>query len=350
MIVDAPPSIVAGVVSHSSAKNELIRRWAPRDARVVIRFLMGDTHRPSHVDELSVPTVSDGARNSKQCACFRKLQWWLRFAVVQWPHAEYYAKIEDDAYVHFPKLLHDLMRPYVRVHTRLMYGLINTCNEKRFIGDFETGSVSHGVPFPTGPLNVFSPSLARELASCRTELYDTRSIAGHRCEVASKPQNIMTCDCGVGIALQRCMASTSIVVAHMTWTKGHWHAKHSGGMGWVRADAQSVAVHGVGLKGMDERAWSDTHRFASGMNVTTFPPLMWRVSLDGQLQKKELNPSTMRWYRSVCSKGAGPLYNASYMMGNKNSWRAFGCHELRGHLPPHHPDEFIKSRSASPFI
>lgn len=336
---DAPPYVVAGVVSHSFAKNELIRRYTPRDVRVVIRFLMDDMHTPSHADELSVPTVSDGGRNNKQCACFRKLHWWLRFAVVQWPRAEYYAKIEDDAYVHFPKLLHDLMRPSVRAHTRLMYGLINACDEKRFIGDFESGSANRGVPFPTGPLNVFSSSLARELASCRTEFYDTRTIAGHRCEHVSKPQTTITCDCGVGIALQRCMANTSIVVAHMTWTKGHWHATNGGGaMGWVRADAQSIAVHGVGLKNMNERAWKDTHRFASRMNVTTFPPLMWKVSLDGRMQRKELNPSTMRWYRKVCSNGAGPLYNASYT-GNKNSWRAFGCHELRGHLPPQHPDE-----------
>ena len=35
----------------------------------------------------------------------------------------------------------------------------------------------------------------------------------------------------------------TLALGSMTWTKGHHNAQTGGGLGWVRPDEQSIAVH-----------------------------------------------------------------------------------------------------------
>jgi len=157
--------LAIGMVSYSSEKNKLVRDVLRIPKSVEFRFLMGDTFVPEYPDELAVPNASDGRHNYMPCTCFRKLQWWISYASTKWPEALYIGKTEDDTYVHFEKLVYDLLRPEMLKQEYLMYGLINSCLDgNKFTGDFEL-SEKHlkGGPFSTGPMNVFSQKLAKKM-------------------------------------------------------------------------------------------------------------------------------------------------------------------------------------------
>ena len=78
-------------------------------------------------DMLLANDTLDGPAAGKQCACIEKMHFWFVHALRRWPHAQFFAKTEDDTYVNVEQLLYDLQRPGVRDAPNLVYGLLNTC-------------------------------------------------------------------------------------------------------------------------------------------------------------------------------------------------------------------------------
>lgn len=333
-------ALAIGMVSYSSEKNELVRSILRIPTTVKFRFLMGDTFVPKYADELSVPNASDGQSNFMPCTCFRKLQWWISYASTNWPEALYIGKTEDDTFIHFEKLLYDLLRPEVLRQKYLMYGLINSCMDGyKFTGDFEV-SEKHlrGGPFSTGPMNVFSQKLAKKMTcvNCNNDIFDTPNMKkGFRCATRTKQRE--TCDCSIEYVLHTCVKQ-KIAVAHMTWTKGHWFMVHPGGMGWVNPGPETVFAHGTFMKKISRYHWEYAKNYSDTTNITYFPPLMWNVNTgkknDGSqhMNPVALNPDVIKWYRKKCS--GVPTRNLSVLKGRSLSWFGYGCHTSRLHDIP----------------
>ena len=354
---DAGVFLALGMTCAFPAKLKLIRSvFGPLPSAVIMRFLMKDTHTPLLADELAVPIASHFRPNYHQCSCFQKTRWWFAHALTRWPHATYYAKTEDDTFIHMGKLLQDLSRPELISNDRLLYGLLNTCNEGqgRYIGDFE-GSVGlrgrilehviKGLPFPTGPLAVFSRRLAQEtFGSCAyTAALRGPNISGQRCMRTAVMNSSLrhSCDCAIGIALNHCVRGR-ITAAHMTWTKGHHFDLGAGGKGWVRPGPETVTVHGNHLKKRKRMPWmvarNETHFWS---NRTSFPPILWSVVYSGSTPKVLLlNRSLQMWYLKACIR---PTHPPPVPGGVRWSWQTptqnFGCHYARGYDIPVYADE-----------
>ena len=131
-------------------------------------------------------------------------------------------------------------------------------------------------PFPTGPLAVMSAGLARQVFE-RCEYmrgYAAAAAAlGGTClnsRVRDSFLNLNTCDCSIGGWIQQCVPE--VALGSMTWTKGHHNAQTGGGLGWVRPDDQSIAVHY--LKSDAEAPWQAAHNASRDTPVAAFPPIM----------------------------------------------------------------------------
>lgn len=404
---------------------------SPAAPRVAWRFLVGNnTHRGlafrRWTPEADGSTYGDvlyfgtdgGSWNSKHCSCSEKTRFWFQYALRRWPLAPWIGKTEDDTFISLHLLLFDLSRRSMRAHPLTMYGLMNLCTATHyassatgcFLGDFEHQSQlsmaltqhAHGkcqkqppVPFPTGPLAVMSAGLARaifeECAYMREyEAAAARLAARHggggcaHSNVRGTFLDNNACDCAVGGWVQRCVRNATL--ASMTWSKGHHNAQTGGGMGWVRPDNHSVAVHW--LKSPAEGPWETARNATASTESTPFPPLLWAYSnnpaeatpstppstspvcgrghalTSPPCQPREvtpvarasswsrakgvatprfrpLRPELHNWYSRTCSRPPRPFvtqYLAAGKGGNPSSWTSFGCHESRGFPHPVHYD------------
>ena len=149
LLDDADPFLAVGMVStcdaHGRAARSVVRRSVfatatTRERGVAWRFVV-DCSAPSRLlelarsrlldaDVLHVPGVSEGGGSYalKQCSCAFKTRAWFAYALGRWPSARYVAKTEDDTFLHLGKLLHELTRPQLLAHPRLLYGLLNVCS------------------------------------------------------------------------------------------------------------------------------------------------------------------------------------------------------------------------------
>ena len=406
-MLDAPaPTLAVGMVSTigASSHRQRVRETVFHTlaaAEVAWRFVVGangDRARDEQPDVLA--WSADGAAHSKQCSCSEKTRWWFGYAIRRWPSASWVAKTEDDTFLHLGKLLFDLARTAMRSQPFTMYGLLNMCTcpsagprDARatgcFLGDMEhaddveramkkhrrmVGACRSQVPtpFPTGPLAVLSAPLVRqvfercgymrEYANQAMALQQPTSTAGETdteqaagggsgCLTRLVRQTFLernACDCSVGHWVQRCVQG-NVTLASMTWTRGHHFAHHAGGMGYVAADAQSVAVHH--LKTGAAAPWHETHNASRANDTTAFPPLMWRWSnpstgerfvRDEPPRLTSMQPALQRWYTRVCRSPSPEalatfrrLANASH--AKPQTWRGFGCHQARHSPWPSYP-------------
>lgn len=184
-------------------------------------------------------------------------------------------------------------------------------------------------PFPTGPLAIFSASLARALfVECGlvrrwNEVMRERNRAAAGCARGhprlSSTMEGTSCDGALAGWLAGCGASvTSVTLASMTWTKSHFwldpHAKPRTD-GFVPPDASSIVVHGLrgAQGGLARSTWEAVHNVSSVQNTTTFPPLLW--SYEANVRRfAQLHPEQHAWYWRTCG--------------------AYGCHRARGHGVP----------------
>lgn len=405
MLDAVSPSLAVGMVSTAGA---LGHRQRVREtvfhtlvaAEVAWRFIVGANGGGRVRDE--PPDVlawsADGAAHSKQCSCSEKTRWWFGFAIRRWPNASWVAKTEDDTYLHLGKLLFDLSRSELRSQPFTMFGLMNLCTCQSagprdarasgcFLGDMEhaddveralkkhrrmLGGCRSQVPtpFPTGPLAVLSAPLVRQVfEQCEylraysreaAALQQPTSTAGDTAEQVAAGgcltrlvrQTFLernACDCSVGHWVQRCVRG-NVTLASMTWTRGHHWAHGAGGMGYVRADAQSVAVHH--LKTSAVAPWHQTHNASNANETTAFPPLMWQWSnpstgatfvRDKPPRLTPMQPALQRWYTRVCRGSPSPEALASYRRlanashAKPQTWRGFGCHQARHSPWPTYP-------------
>jgi len=326
--------ICVGIVASSIKKNVIIRQFLPQnDDRFVYKFLLGDNQVANVPDELIVPISSDGNPNSKHCSCTQKTRWWFSYALENWPHAKFYAKTEDDAYINFEKLLYDLN--YLNPDTRFVYGLMNFINDETFVGDFEHGNIHQtknkkpSYPFPTGPLAVFSKRLAHDLfVTCNYIPTPQNTKTGRRCNLPKTSILVnRTCDGMLGLLMGKCV-KTNITVASMTWTKGHHNALTGGGLGWVRPGPESVVVHY--LKSLNTAIWKTAQDQSMRSNKTIFPPILYNFNpLTESINRfSALSSKLQTWYNKICNRPHG---HQLVQGGNNRTWHRFGCHEVRGY-------------------
>lgn len=377
----------ANTMARHRVRSTMLQLPSFRSGSVAFRFVVGaravatacEPSDGNNADMLLVDGVLDGAPVNKQCSCIEKVHYWFVWALRRWPRAQFYAKTEDDTYVNIEQLRFDLARPAVRTAAHLIYGLLNICASPASVGEMSSGGPNgstcflgdfeglrlgvgkdhslhkqplsnHGslrkshcpetvadgappMPFPTGPLMVLSPDLARALFVDCAHVKDFMAAgraSNRRAGMCASDDPLLrhslgafTCDCVLGGWLGRCASSATL--AHMTWTKGHHWARDGGGAGWVQASASSLAVHW--LKKPHTNQWAEVHRASSASNVTHFPPLLWHA----QWTVRQPIPSLTflhthehRWYSSRCvsRRTDNPLWREQY--------KGFGCHPSRG--------------------
>ena len=304
----------------------------PRRAEVAI---LEEEHR-RFGDLLLMANALDGGGVHKDCSCIEKTHDWFVHALREWPSARWYGKTEDDTYVNVPQLLSDLQRKSLLRHQHVVYGLIHLtatapirpeglATDACWLGDLESVYAGNAIgwkpahaedrvkahasqaahcrgtvaPFPTGPLAVFSAALARRLfeecgylrafnrVARKWDRASDACRAGHT--DLTKGYASATCDGVMGGWLEQCTPpAEGVVLAHMSWSKGHWYADKPGGMGWVLPGPASVAVHGlkaspaVGAdgkpKGPGLADWARVHNLSADARATAFPPLLWRYA------------------------------------------------------------------------
>ena len=211
-------------------------------------------------------------------------------------------------------------------------------------------------PFPTGPLAVMSAGLARQVFE-RCEYmrgYAAAAAAlGGTClnsRVRDSFLNLNTCDCSIGGWIQQCVPE--VALGSMTWTKGHHNAQTGGGLGWVRPDDQSIAVHY--LKSDAEAPWQAAHNASRDTPVAAFPPIMWRYDNPAggppSVAVAEGSRALHAWYAKTCRHPSGSFVQ-QYMRkrggGNPYSWFNFGCHKIRGHPTPIPEDDAAYRRDST---
>ena len=314
---------------------------------------------------------TDGFASSKHCSCSEKTRFWFSYALRRWPSVSWIAKTEDDTYLHLGKLLADLGAPQMEpsraaADGHVMYGLMNLCTATPysqtaagcFLGDMESQSTvlasmsksrSPGckafpaAPFPTGPLAVMSAGLAREVFE-RCEYMQGYSAAaaalGGTClnsRVGKTFLNLNACDCAIGGWIQQCVPTLSL--GSMTWTKGHHNAQTGGGLGWVRPDDQSIAVHY--LKTDAAVPWQAAHNASRDTAVPAFPPIMWQYDNPANghpsVRVAEGSKALQAWYSRTCRHAPASFvqqYARERRGGSPYSWGNFGCHRVRGHPTP----------------
>jgi len=314
---------------------------------------------------------TDGFASSKHCSCSEKTRFWFSYALRRWPSVSWIAKTEDDTYLHLGKLLADLGAPQMEpsraaADGHVMYGLMNLCTATPysqtaagcFLGDMESQSTvlasmsksrSPGckafpaAPFPTGPLAVMSAGLAREVFE-RCEYMQGYSAAaaalGGTClnsRVGKTFLNLNACDCAIGGWIQQCVPTLSL--GSMTWTKGHHNAQTGGGLGWVRPDDQSIAVHY--LKTDAAVPWQAAHNASRDTAVPAFPPIMWQYDNPANghpsVRVAEGSKALQAWYSRTCRHAPASFvqqYARERRGGSPYTWANFGCHRVRGHPTP----------------
>ena len=205
------PFLCIGITTSSVKRNNIIRNFLPKnDSRYIHRFLLGDNQKSNFYDELLVPIASDHRPNDKHISCIQKVRWWYSYALEKWPNAKYFAKTEDDTYVEINKLIFDLK--YLDSTSRVVYGLIDFIGENnQFLGDIEHGgyprSRTQVHPFPTGPLAVFSKSLATDMfTNCNYIKPFPNTSKGKRCFVVGKHMlQGKSCDGILGMLMGNCV-------------------------------------------------------------------------------------------------------------------------------------------------
>ena len=340
MVASAPAVGRRAAVRHTMLSGDLADG-------VAFRFLLGsvEAHRTAlreeqqvHGDLLLLRDALDGGDVSIHCSCIEKMHLWFVHALKRWPDARWVGKTEDDTYTNLPQLLFDLRRPSVLSHSHLVYGLMHLTATAPimpagvrpgcWLADLESvyggsspaanaapwqpeaslakhiaqakrcnGSIA---PFPSGPLAVFSAALARRRFVGCDYLRDFMQIArawdraSDHCgtDHPNRTRGLAgtTCDGVLGGWIEHCTPrGEGVVLAHMTWSKGHFFADRPGGLGWVLPSNTSVAVHGIKSSpetirsnGRPEGAgfadWKRTHELSSVSRRTPFPPLLWRYA------------------------------------------------------------------------
>ena len=398
LFLDPPtPELVIGMISSLGKVEQRLRVRktvfdSPAASQVAWRFLVGNnTHRglvfKRWTPEADGSTFGDvlyfgtdgGSWHSKHCSCSEKTRFWFQYALRRWPLATWIGKTEDDTFVSLHLLLFDLSRRQMHAHPLSMYGLMNLCTATHyassakgcFLGDFEHQSLltmaltqhAHGacqkqppVPFPTGPLAVMSAGLARaifeECAYMREYEAAAARLAARNGHAGCASSNVRgtfldnnACDCAVGGWVQRCVRNATL--ASMTWSKGHHNAQTGGGMGWVRPDNHSVAVHY--LKSPAEGPWETARNATADVAATPFPPLLWAYSNDPVTTPttprfRPLRQEQHSWYTRTCQRPPmvfAARYRASGGGGNPSTWSNFGCHESRGFPSPQLADKVV---------
>ena len=128
---------------ESAARRDLVRKTmlassrAVQEGSVVFRFLVGcgpgsgckgplNVHRKDMLalSALDGPAVSE---HGPHCACIEKMGEWFKYALRQWPSAQYYGKTEEDAYVHIDGIVHELIK-LGQKHTNLAFSKWGTCS------------------------------------------------------------------------------------------------------------------------------------------------------------------------------------------------------------------------------
>ena len=125
----------------------------------------------------------------------------------------------------------------------------------------------------------------------------------------------------------------------MTWTKGHHNAQTGGGLGWVRPDDQSIAVHY--LKTDAAVPWQAAHNASRDTAVPAFPPIMWQYDNPANghpsVRVAEGSKALQAWYSRTCRHAPASFvqqYARERRGGSPYSWGNFGCHRVRGHPTP----------------
>lgn len=280
----------------------------------------------------------DGPGVAMECPAAEKTILWMQYALKHWPHARFYAKTEDDTYLHFGALEADLLRlsdapPLPNV----LYGLMGICSmptaaraarspaghKACFLGSLERvgwllgahrsviqwrqgGNTRNGgkrercapgstepAPFPTGPLMVMGADLARTVfRECDyLTAFNVEGRAANRrtlCRGRDKAHSwaSLVGDCAIGHWVSRCARGLNVTVAHMTYTKAHHYAINAGGQGWVSPSNTSVAIHWLkrhtgpsGPSHTEGGEWAHTHEATVGAaRHADFPPLLWRYA------------------------------------------------------------------------
>ena len=321
--------LAIGIVSHSLAKNKFVLNYLPiNDEMFVFRFLLGDNIHPISKYEISVSISSDNYPNNKHCSCTQKTKWWFKYALNKWPQSLFYAKTEDDTFIHYEKLMYDLS--FINPNSDTMYGLINYVSNSTFKGTVESPRLLNELinPFPTGPLALFTKPLALTLYQDCTYPPDIpHAQFGNKCVLKNHDVTKYTCDGIIGNMIEKCVFR-NITIAHMTWTKNHHNAKTGGGLGWIRPGSETVVLHY--MKGIDKESWEIAKKETSGMNKTFFPPFLFMFDPSHKEFKYRFYPQNKTLWKNYIKTCKYPTGKPLMEGGNPKTWYQFGCHAIRG--------------------